>query len=473
MGFFDTLLYPFKVVIAWLWVMSHNLFTAVGMNSSWSWVCGIFVITAIVRLIILPLALKSAKSARAMSAMQPEIKRIQEKYKGRTDQKSRMQMNSEMSELYGQYGANPMASCWPMAIQMPVLFALYRVLYNTDPIAHGTWARASLGPLTQSVAQNIEESTFFGAHLSETMTSTGDSHVRMLAIVMVAIYVVLMWLSMGWLAPKNMGSGNAQSAKMMKIMGWTMPVMMAFAGINLQIGVLIYWLVSMFVSLLQQAGIMHWMATPHSPAYEKMMSRHQRKYDRFEADRKEEFYRKLSAWGMTDKEVAEAQVKLGRARAKNDDKQVTRVEEELGVQMVEAVKAREAHHDELRAKRIALELEAAPLKPRDPSKKTFMQKLMESSAAAQERQSRPSGSTQSVRIQANQPKNLSRAEQKRARQKRQAQAQTQKKYSKDELAERQQRRRGSSSGSGKDRGTSTGSSGENSGKRKKGKKRNR
>ncbi|QOX81813.1 YidC/Oxa1 family membrane protein insertase [Nanchangia anserum] len=91
----------------------------------------------------------------------------------------------------------------------------------------------------------------------------------MVAVVLVALYVILMFVSMGWLAPKNMGQSNEQAARMMKIMGYTMPIMMAFVGVNLQIGVLIYWMVAMLFSLLQQWGILYWMPTPDSPAHRR------------------------------------------------------------------------------------------------------------------------------------------------------------------------------------------------------------
>lgn len=411
MGFFDTILYPFKVAIAWLWIVSHDLCVALGSSESAGWIGGILIITVIVRVIVLPLALRSARSARAMSALQPEIKRIQDKYKGRTDPESKKQMNLEVSEVYGKYGANPLASCWPMLVQLPVLWALYRVLYEAKPIADGTWTKSSLGPLTQSVAQKIEDSTFFGAHLSESMTTASDPHVRVVAIVLVVAYVILMFVSMGWLAPKNMGSTNDQAARMMKIMGYTMPIMMAFVGVNLQIGVLIYWMVAMLFSLLQQLGILYWLPTPHSPAHAKMLARHQKKYDTFKAQRDKTYEAKLNQLGVADRDVADAQIRLARARGKSETA-LEDAKKDLGTAMVEAADVREAHHKELRDKRIALELEAAPPKERDPNKKTFMQKMMEASEKAEAQQKLNANMKAGTRDHAKQPRNLTKAQRK-------------------------------------------------------------
>lgn len=442
MGFLDTLLYPFKVAIAWLWIVSHDLFVFLGTSESTAWVCGILAITIIVRLIVLPLALRSARSARAMSALQPEMKKIQDKYKGRTDAESRKQMNMEMSDLYGEYGANPMASCWPMIIQLPVLWALYRVLYEAKPIADGTWVKSSLGPLTQSVAEQIEKSTFFGAHLSESM-HTSDPHARMVAIVLVVLYVGLMFLSMGWLAPKNMATGNDQSARMMKIMGYTMPIMIAFVGINLQIGVLVYWMVAMLFSLLQQWGILYFMPTPNSPAHAKMLKRNQRKYDSYKETREKAYKDKLEDLGVADQQVSEAQIKLSRAKAKSEAAHDA-AKEELGSQMVEAAQLRTDHHQDLRDRRVKLELEAAPKKARKPGKKTFMQKMMEAQTKAEERQAGiDPNMAAGKRDQSKQPRNMTKAERKAQKDRREErrQASTQSGLTPEELEKRRQERK--------------------------------
>ena len=60
----------------------------------------------------------------------PEIKAVQNRYKGKTDQASMAKQQVEMQAVYEKYGSNPMAGCLPMAIQLPIIFALYRVIYN-------------------------------------------------------------------------------------------------------------------------------------------------------------------------------------------------------------------------------------------------------------------------------------------------------------------------------------------------------
>lgn len=407
MGFFDTLLYPFKVVIAWLWIVFHDLFAALGLPESSAWVWGIIGITVVVRIIVLPLTFKAVGSSRAMSAMQPEIKRIQAKYKGRNDAVSKQQMNQETMAIYKQYGANPAASCFPILVQFPVLVALYRVLADATPIARGTYAGGNLGPLTQSIARNIEASTFFGAPLSESFATTSDSTVHVVALVLVAIYVVLMFLSQAWLGMLNIAKGNQQAIRMMKIMGYLMPVMMAFVGISLQIGVLVYWMVTMLFSFLQQAAILYFLPTPHSTAHAAMVKRNQKKYDKFEAAQKTSYDSYIGQLGFTDQEVAQAQSRIVKTRLKGEGDDGLG-SDQRAAQLREAAQRREEHQNTLRQRRIKLELEAAPPKKRDPKKRTFMDRVMDAQKKQQQKQAGQKEAGQ--RLHGAQPKNKTRAQ---------------------------------------------------------------
>ncbi len=86
--------------------------------------------TIITRLLMLPFAIKQQKSMREMQVIQPEIKRIQDKYKNKKDRESQQKMQAEMSSLYQKHGVNPLGGCLPLLIQMPIIFALYSVLRN-------------------------------------------------------------------------------------------------------------------------------------------------------------------------------------------------------------------------------------------------------------------------------------------------------------------------------------------------------
>ncbi|MCM1430036.1 MAG: YidC/Oxa1 family membrane protein insertase [Muribaculaceae bacterium] len=90
----------------------------------------IIIITVVIYMCLLPLTIKQQKFSKLSQRMQPEINAIQEKYKGKQDMTSQNAMNQEMQLVYQKYGVSPMGTCLPMLIQMPLLFALYRVFYN-------------------------------------------------------------------------------------------------------------------------------------------------------------------------------------------------------------------------------------------------------------------------------------------------------------------------------------------------------
>ena len=90
----------------------------------------IILFTVITKILMIPLTIKQQKSSKLMSLMNPEIQAVQKKYKGKTDQGSMAKQNMEMQAIYEKYGSSPMAGCLPMAIQLPIILALYRVIYN-------------------------------------------------------------------------------------------------------------------------------------------------------------------------------------------------------------------------------------------------------------------------------------------------------------------------------------------------------
>ena len=90
----------------------------------------IILLTAVIYLCLLPLTIKQQKFSKMTQIMQPEIQAIQNKYKNKKDQASMQAMQQETQLVYEKYGVSPAGSCVQMLIQMPILFALYRVFYN-------------------------------------------------------------------------------------------------------------------------------------------------------------------------------------------------------------------------------------------------------------------------------------------------------------------------------------------------------
>ena len=111
------------IMNAIFWVQSQIGIESIGL-------C-IILFTIVIYMLLLPLTIKQQKFSRLQSKMNPELQAIQKKYKGKNqDQAAMMKMNEETQAVYQKYGVNPMGSCLQMVIQMPILFALYRVIWN-------------------------------------------------------------------------------------------------------------------------------------------------------------------------------------------------------------------------------------------------------------------------------------------------------------------------------------------------------
>ena len=120
---------PIIKYVAWLlgWLMNGIYIVLDKIGTPNIGMC-IIIFTIILYVALTPIQVKQQKSSKVMSMIQPELTKLQEKYKGKTDQASQQKMNEEMMALYSQYGVSPTGSCLPLLIQMVILFALYQVI---------------------------------------------------------------------------------------------------------------------------------------------------------------------------------------------------------------------------------------------------------------------------------------------------------------------------------------------------------
>jgi YidC/Oxa1 family membrane protein insertase len=110
----------------------------------------IILFTIVIYMILMPLTIQQQKFSRLSARMNPELQAIQKKYKGKNqDQAAMMKMNEETQAVYAKYGVNPMGSCLQLIIQMPILFALYRVIWNIP--AYVTSVKNAFLPLAQKL----------------------------------------------------------------------------------------------------------------------------------------------------------------------------------------------------------------------------------------------------------------------------------------------------------------------------------
>jgi len=129
-GWFTFLSKPFFGVLLWLNDMIGN----------WGW--AIILFTLLVKLVLFPLSYKGMMSMQKLKELAPKMKELKEKYKD-----DPAKLNMKMMEMYKKHGANPMGGCLPMLLQIPVFFALYRVLLNADELQGAPWISGWIGDL--------------------------------------------------------------------------------------------------------------------------------------------------------------------------------------------------------------------------------------------------------------------------------------------------------------------------------------
>jgi YidC/Oxa1 family membrane protein insertase len=186
----------------------------------------IIILTIVTRAAFWPLAKKSYKSMGEMRKIQPLMQEIREKYK---DDKTRM--NQEMMTLYRTYKINPMGGCLPMLIQLPVFFALYRMLYSAIELRHAPF----FGWITDLAAP--DRLFNFGIKIPFMEPPYG-----------IPVLTLIMGASMLLQQKMTPTPGDPAQAKMMMLM----PVIFTFIFINFSSGLVLYWLVSNIFSMAQQ-----------------------------------------------------------------------------------------------------------------------------------------------------------------------------------------------------------------------------
>lgn len=142
---------PFAEVLGWImegifWLLDKLGIPYIGFT--------IILFTIIVYLLMLPLTIKQQKFSKLSAKMNPELQAIQSKYKGKSDQASLEKMQQETQLVYAKYGVNPSGSCLQLLIQMPILFALYRVIYSMP--AYVGKIRAAFDPLVGATEGVVE-----------------------------------------------------------------------------------------------------------------------------------------------------------------------------------------------------------------------------------------------------------------------------------------------------------------------------
>jgi YidC/Oxa1 family membrane protein insertase len=263
------LLWPIKWVIELILVAFHSLFTFIGLDPAQgiTWVLSIIGLTVIVRAALIPIFVKQIKSQRNMMTAQPEIAKLQKKYKGKNDRESREKFAKEQMELYKRTGSNPLSSCLPLLIQMPIFSGLFFVLNDAQhSITRGT---GGVGLMNEQLSNQFAVAELFGAPLRDTFLTSSSLEVKILAAVMILVMTTTQFITQKQIMAKNQNPDtmNSQYMQTQKIMLVLFPVIFAISGISFPLGVMFYWLASNFWTMGQQFIVIRNMPTPGSQAH--------------------------------------------------------------------------------------------------------------------------------------------------------------------------------------------------------------
>lgn len=214
-GWFDVIAQPLLVCLKFFYRYLHNYGVA------------IILLTLLIKILFWPLTHKSYVSMRAMKKLQPKMQKIREKYK---DNKEKM--NQEIMQMYRTYKVNPVGGCLPMVLQIPVFFALYRLLYSSIAIRHAPflwWINDLAAPDRLPVGFKIP--------IPYWNLEAG-----------LPVLTLLMGVSMFVQQKMTPMSGDPRQEKMMMMM----PLFMTVLFINFPSGLVLYWLVNNILSIGQQ-----------------------------------------------------------------------------------------------------------------------------------------------------------------------------------------------------------------------------
>ncbi len=258
MSFFTGIWNSFLDVVGAALAALHDVLEPLfGFDAAWGW--AIIGLTLIVRTLLLPLAIKQIRSMRGMQAIQPKVKEIQDKYKVDRDllkkdperyQKLKAQQNEKLMELYKEEGVNPASSCLPLLLQMPIFFALFRVL--GDDSVPGL-ADAEFYFFTAFVRDGA---AFDG--LGASVSAAGWP-----GYLLILLMAGTMFLTQRQMMARNNAEGP--QATQQKIMMYVFPVFLAGISFNFPLAVVLYWVTTNIWQGIQQFVMLRTAADEEPP----------------------------------------------------------------------------------------------------------------------------------------------------------------------------------------------------------------
>lgn len=239
---------PITTFLGWIMKWIYEILSSVGFEST---VYSIIVFTIIVYTLMLPLTIKQQKFSRISAVMNPEIQKIQQKYKGKSDQASMLKQQDEMKLIYAKYGTSPTGGCLSSLIQLPVLFALWPVIQNISKYIDevGDYNRfLFIKDVTQS------PSVLFKANMDPL-----NIGMLIVAISIPVLSGLTQWINMKITQNSTQANNDKKNENdMVNQMNATMKFMPIFSVVmcfSMPMGLGVYWIVSAVVRTIQQIVI--------------------------------------------------------------------------------------------------------------------------------------------------------------------------------------------------------------------------
>ncbi|MEU5384595.1 MULTISPECIES: membrane protein insertase YidC [Kitasatospora] len=254
---------PLYTAVSWIIVQFHSLFSHVfDPDGGLAWGLSIVMMVVVIRICLIPLFVKQIKSTRAMQAIQPKMKAIQERYKN-----DKQRQSEEMMKLYKEAGTNPFSSCLPILVQAPFFTALYGVLAS---IANDK----TIGVIDKPLLDSAKQAHIFGAPLSAKFVGADSIQIQIVCAVMIVLMSLSQFITQRQLMTKNVDlSVKTPFMQQQKMLMYVFPVMFAVMGINFPVGVLVYWLTTNVWSMGQQLIVIRNNPTPGSKAWDERQVR--------------------------------------------------------------------------------------------------------------------------------------------------------------------------------------------------------
>jgi len=275
LDFFSTIMWPFKWIVEAILVFWHWIFTSLGLqaDAGLTWVLSIMGLVIVVRSALIPLFVRQIKSQRKMMEIAPELRKVQEKYRGKKDQLSREAMSRETMALYKKHGTTPVSSCLPLLVQMPILLGMFYTL--SDVKKHAEWGFGGVGLLNKELTWQFYEAKLFGVaplhtSLIEAINQKPDGWEATVAILVVLVILMIasQFITQLQIISKNLSpeAKVGQAYQMQRIMLYVLPLAFIFSGVFFPLGVVLYWFTSNIWTMVQQFLVIRNLPTPGSDA---------------------------------------------------------------------------------------------------------------------------------------------------------------------------------------------------------------